>query len=91
MAAARIQRWELTLSAYSYKIAYKPGSDQANADALSRLPLPDYPKSVPMPAKTLLLMEQLATTPVTATHIKDWTNRDPVLASVKQFVASGWP
>ena len=36
-------------------------------------------------------MENLATTPVTATHIKDWTNHDPVLAKVKQFVASGWP
>lgn len=64
MAAARIQRWALNLSVYSYKISYKPGSDQANADTLSRLPLPDYPKSVPMPVKTLLLMEHLATTPV---------------------------
>ena len=44
-----------------------------------------------MPAETLLLMEHLATTPVTATYIKNWTNRDPVLAKVKQFVASGWP
>ena len=64
MAAGRIQRWALTLSAYNYKITYKPGSDQANADVLTRLPLPDYPKSVPVPAETH------ATTPVTAAQIK---------------------
>ncbi|CAC5378002.1 unnamed protein product [Mytilus coruscus] len=39
MAAARIQRWALTLSAYEYKIVYKEGKKNSNADALSRLPL----------------------------------------------------
>ena len=38
MAAARIQRWALTLAAYNYSIEYKPGPEHANADALSRLP-----------------------------------------------------
>ena len=36
MAAARIQRWALTLAAYNYSIEYKPGPEHANADALSR-------------------------------------------------------
>jgi hypothetical protein len=44
-----------------------------------------------MPAETLLLLEHFATTPITASHIKDWTNRDPMKAKVKQFVVSGWP
>lgn len=43
MAAARIQRWALTLAAYNYSIEYKPGLEHANADALSRLPLPVSP------------------------------------------------
>ena len=38
-AAARIQRWALTLAAYNYTIKYKPGIEHGNADALSRLPL----------------------------------------------------
>ena len=79
MAAARIQ---LTLSAYSYRIAYKPVRDQTNAHALSRL-LPDYPKSLPLSTVTTLLMEHLA---VTASNIKDWTNQDPLLAKVKNFL-----
>ena len=38
MASARIQRWALSLSAYTYTIQYKAGKDHANADGLSRLP-----------------------------------------------------
>ena len=40
MAAARIQRWALTLSAYEYSIVYKEGRLNAYCEALSRLPLP---------------------------------------------------
>ena len=39
MASARVQRWALTLSAYTYSIKYRKGGDMCNADALSRLPL----------------------------------------------------
>ena len=66
MASSRIQRWALTLSAYDYDIVFKPGSQHANADVLSRLPLPDHPTSVPLPQETVLLMEVLQASPVTA-------------------------
>ena len=35
MASERIQRWALTLSAYSYTITYKKGEENASANALS--------------------------------------------------------
>lgn len=38
LASARIQRWALTLGAYDYRIVYKPGAENCNADGLSRLP-----------------------------------------------------
>ena len=41
MAAARIQRWSLLLSSYQYVIQHRPGTKLLNADALSRLPLPE--------------------------------------------------
>ena len=56
MASARVQRWALTLSAYDYQIVYKPGSKHANADSLSRLPLPEEPTEVPVPGDTILVI-----------------------------------
>lgn len=38
-ASARIQRWALFLSDFSYQIEYKNTKALANADGLSRLPL----------------------------------------------------
>jgi len=46
MASGRIQRWALTLSAYSYTIKYRKGVENSNADALSRLPLPASRKAL---------------------------------------------
>ena len=39
LAAARLQRWALLLSGYSYDIEFKPTRQHGNADGLSRLPL----------------------------------------------------
>ena len=89
LASARIQRWALTLSAYSYSIAYKPGDNNSNADGLSRLPLPEAPSEVPLPGETILLMETLQE-PMSAKQIKDLTARDPLLSSVRQMVLKGW-
>ena len=51
-----LQRWPLTLSAYTYTIKYKSGKQQGNADALSRFPLADVLTSVPTPAETIAVI-----------------------------------
>ena len=38
MASSRVQRWGLKLAAYTYHLRYRGGSQNGNADALSRLP-----------------------------------------------------
>ena len=90
-ASPRVQWWALTLAAYEYKIAYKAGTTNANADALSRLPLSNMPESVPVPGETILLLEHLDHTPINSQHIREWTRRDPVLSKVHQFTLNGWP
>ena len=90
LASARIKRWALILGAYDYTIQYKPGTDHANADLLSRLPLPDPPKKIPKPAEMVLLMETLDSSPVTARQVKTWTDRDPLLSKVRSLTQQGW-
>ena len=76
MASAHLQRWSLMLSSYDYEIQYRPDSEQANADACSRLPLPiSLHQYHNLPR--LLVMEHLASTPVFAKQINIWTQYDP--------------
>ena len=69
---------------------YKPGAQNSNADTLSRLPLPESMKSVPLPGETILLMENLQASPVNVKQIRQWTDRDPVLSKVRRLVQEGW-
>ena len=39
MAAARIQRWAILLSAYNYSLKYRSGSENSNANFFSRFSL----------------------------------------------------
>eukprot|EP00731_Ephydatia_muelleri_P013975 Em0007g1285a len=75
----RIQRWALTLSVYSYTMEFKAGKLQSNADALSRLPLQNSEGDA---GNTVLLLETLdqSDSVVSVSSIRNWTNKDPVLA-----------
>ncbi len=90
MASARLQRWALLLGAYSYIIKYKPGKENVTADALSRLPIPETPVEVPLPGETIMLVENLQSTPINTKQITSWTDRDPTLARVRTFITKGW-
>ena len=91
MASGRVQRWALTLGAYSYSIQYKPGKANSNADGLSRLPTPTSMKEPSKLAELVHLMEYLDSSPVSSSQIRMWTDRDPLLSKVKQWTLSGWP
>ena len=89
-ASSKIQRWALTLSAYNYSISHRPGKDHVNADVLSHLPLPVAPANVPESGDTSLLFEVLQVDPLSPQLIKRWTDYDPVLSKVRNFVWHGW-
>ena len=90
-ASAGIKRWSLFLSSYEYSLVFRNTSPHANADALSRLPLPEEPASVAVEPELVLLAEHLAVSPVTANDIREWTRCDKQLSRVLQFVQQGWP
>ena len=58
---------------------------------ISRLPLNEFPLNVPIPGDVVLVMDHLDTTPVNARSIKSWTDKDPVLSTVRRYILHGWP
>ena len=90
-ASARIRRWSLYLSQFEYRFTFRRTTAHANADALSRLPLPAQPEIEQPPPEMVLLCQHLDNSPITAKHIQEETKRDPVLSTVEQYVLQGWP
>ena len=91
LAAAQMQRWALLLSAYSYDLEFRSTDLHANADSLSRLPLPD---SVPVgnpqdPA--IFNLRQIVSLPVTANDVIAATRTDPTLRKLLVYLRRGWP
>ena len=91
VAAARIQRWALTLSAYAYKIKYRKGSLNGNADACSRLPLRTKDVDSSLPPEFVLLLQQLNDSPVTKHMIAVEIERCPELKRLKMYIQNGFP
>ena len=90
-ASGRIQRWALTLASFEYTLYFRNTSQHSNADALSRLPLPEAPTEVPNPAELVLLIQHLEETTVTANQIRHWTLHNPILPKVFRYIQEGWP
>ena len=79
LASVRIQRWALLLGGYDYRISYKPGPQHANADMLSRLLSSTPPTTTPDTPETVFLLDVFDSSPVTSSHIRQWTAKDLTL------------
>ena len=90
-ASGRIQHWALTSAPFEYTLEFRSTSQHSNADALSRLPLPEAPTEVPTPAELVLLIQHLEETMVTASQIRHWTLHNPILSKVSSYIQEGWP
>lgn len=90
MGSPRVQRWTVRLSAYKYNIVYKPGKHHANADAMSRLPVPVKLRKEER-TKQVLMMDLLDESLVNANQIKSWTAKDVILSRVHEYILRGWP
>lgn len=88
LAAARMQRWAIILSAYDYNIIHRKGTDLVEADALSRLP--SKVESKP-DEDSINFFAPFPEMPLTALEISQATRRDPVYSKVLDFTFEGWP
>ena len=89
LAAARIQRWALFLAGYDYKLEYRAGSLNGNADFLSRLPLKAQKEDISQAVNQVHMMN-LVEAPVNVATVRGETRRDPVLSHVCQNILNGW-
>ena len=87
-AWAWIQRWALTMSMYQYQLHFRSFSADANADALSYLPLHKTCQNTPLMAELVLFTETVWDMPVSVDQIKTWTRKDPTLSRVMDQVFS---
>lgn len=86
-ANARLQRWALILSGYKYQITYRKGTLLGNADALSRLPLPEKVDV----ADCINYFNFKDEVPIDFQEVAKCTQKDPILSKVYEYVLSGWP
>ena len=78
------------LAGYEYTIQYRKGTENVNADALSRLPLTED-VTVPTISSAIAVLAHLETIPVKVDNIREWTTRDPVCSKVRRYILQGWP
>ena len=91
LAAARLQRWAILLSAYEYQIEFRSTTAHGNADCLSRLPLSNQRLEGLTPEPSIFNISQIASLPVTSVQIQTATKTDPVLSKALRFTLDGWP
>ena len=91
LAAARLQRWAVLLSAYTYDHEFKTTQQHANADGLSRLPLKTTDEEETSKEATVFNISQLDTMPVTNRQLEQATRKDPILSKALHYTQRGWP
>ena len=84
LAATRLQQWAVLLSAYQYKIQFKPTEAHANADGLSRQPLLQQSDTTVISHKTTSIFNitQIEALPITSSTIGSATRMDKILSRV---------
>lgn len=90
MAANRLARWSIYLSAFDFEICYIQGSTNNCADALSRL---TNLSDVIMNEEIFVLkfIDNNFSRPIRFDDVAKQTICDPILSKIVQFVKSGWP
>ena len=84
----RIERWALRLQPFNFTVIYKPGKTNA-ADALSRLPLPDVPKSNFTEDYVYFIAKSATPVALTTKEIEQQSGIDEELCKVRKAVRTG--
>ena len=91
LAAARLQRWALTMSTYSYTIEFQSTKAHANADGLARLPLPLSPMegSEQPSMESVFAVSQMQALLASVAQLRRATRNDQLLSWVYRLMSAG--
>jgi hypothetical protein len=90
MLSPRLIRWCLLMGGYQYKLLYRPGKLNGNADCLSRLPVPATREDESQELRGILLLEMAPEgSPISSEKIADLTRKDQVLSRVLHLLLHG--
>lgn len=87
---ARLVRWSVLLSQYSYDLTHKKGKVNYVADALSRLPISDDIRSQ-VPMEYVKMIQSLDFFDFSFKTVQNLTRNDSVLSKIISYVKFGWP
>ena len=91
LAAARLQRWAILLTAYQYDIEFRSTHEHSNADGFSRLPLQDESNLEYLSATPIFNLNEIELLPVDSDKQKQASQTDPCLSKVVTYTQKGWP
>ncbi|MEW8560660.1 MAG: RNase H-like domain-containing protein, partial [Candidatus Thiodiazotropha sp.] len=93
VAPPRLQRMMLQLQPYDIEVSHVPGKLIPLADCLSRKSLPDtYPELTEgMDCQVHMVISSLPISDRKLKEIKQMTDQDPTLETLKSVVMQGWP
>ena len=100
LAATRLQRWAIILTAYQYDLEFRSTKAHSNADGFSRLPLQGQVNVVcgnrvmdvsPLTPESVFNFGQIEVLPVDTDRLRRATQADPVLSKVCLYTQRGWP
>lgn len=93
MAASRLQRYAILLSAYNYKVQYIRTDKNVVADYFSRAPISESVSMVNEKEEDRSFLNFLDTNiaPVTFHDIRQATKADKVMQTVISYMRNGWP
>lgn len=99
-APPRLQRLFLKLQGYDMTLKYKEGKSLILSDTLSRLPNPQNDREIPLDARVDgmdigntddLSIDLLNFGPQILNEIREGSDKDPVLRTLKHTIIEGWP
>nr|XP_029719798.1 uncharacterized protein K02A2.6-like [Aedes albopictus] len=89
LSALRMQHYAVFLESFDYEIRFRSSKENANADAMSRLPILDERNQHRIEEVDLIEVNQIETLPVTAEELAECTKEDSNVKNLLQGLKVG--